>query len=387
MRSLAAAAAAALLLSAALSPGTTAQQPDTDDNGDEGIPVTDQTVIDACQRCHSVDDDGLMSRVSFMRKTPEGWQQSIRRMVTLNEAELDPETARAIVRYLSDDHGIAPEELRPGRFEVERRLIDWTYEPDEDVENTCSQCHSMGRVITQRRTREEWKLLMAMHRGYYPLSDTQGFRRFGPPRPGATDSRHPMDKAVAHLSGAFPLKTDEWTSWSATMRPPRVAGTWALKGYELGMGPLYGTVEIAAGGATSFTSTVRYTYARTGEEVERSGRSIGTRGISGRAVVRGRGDENELREVMMVERGWGGSTDLVRGGVRRVRSRCDAAARGWAGAAWPASRVAEVGDERDGDGAWGEHGGWVGGGGCGLWAGGGGGAPWSRKAIEHCCQG
>ena len=126
------------------------------DNGAAGIPVTDQTVIDACERCHAVDEDGLMTRISYLRKTPEGWQQSIRRMVTLNEAELDPETARAIVRYLSDKHGIAPEELRPGRFEVERRLIDWSYEADEDVENTCSQCHSMGRVITQRRTKEEW---------------------------------------------------------------------------------------------------------------------------------------------------------------------------------------------------------------------------------------
>ena len=296
-----------LLLSLAFSPPATAQEPDKDDNGTEGIPVTDQTVIDSCDRCHAVDEDGLMTRVSFLRKTPEGWQQSIRRMVTLNEAELDPETARAIVRYLSDKHGIAPEELRPGRFEVERRLIDWSYEADEGVENTCSQCHSMGRVITQRRTKEEWNLLMATHRGYYPLSDTQGFRRFGPPRPGATDSRHPMDKAVAHLSGAFPLKTDEWTSWSATMRPPRVAGTWALKGYEPGLGPIYGTVEIAVGAdASSFTTEVRYAYARTGEQVERSGRSIVYTGYQWRGrSFEGGDEETEFREVMMVERGWG----------------------------------------------------------------------------------
>ena len=295
-----------LLLSLAFSVVTSAQERPGDDNGDEGIPVTDQTVIDACQRCHSVDDDGLMTRVSFMRKTPEGWQQSIRRMVTLNEAELDPETARAVVRYLSDNHGLAPEELRPGRFEVERRLIDWSYEADEDVENTCSQCHSMGRVITQRRTREEWKLLMAMHRGYYPLSDTQGFRRFGPPGPNATDTRHPMDKAVAHLSGVFPLKTDEWTSWSATKRPPRLAGTWALKGYEPGLGPIYGTVEIAAAAdAAAFTTEVRYAYARTGEVVERSGRSIVYTGYQWRGrSFEGGNEATELREVMMVERGW-----------------------------------------------------------------------------------
>ena len=275
-----------------------------------GIPVTDQLVIDTCVRCHAVDDDGMMTRVSYMRKTPEGWQQSIRRMVTLNEVELEPEIARDIVRYLSDHHGIAPEELRPARFEVERRLIDWSYEAshegDEDVDRVCSSCHSMGRVVTQRRTREEWDLLMATHRGYYPLSDTQGFRRFGPPAPDATDTRHPMDKAVAELSGKFPLTTAEWSSWSATMRPPRLAGTWGLKGHDPGRGPIYGTVEITEDSdAANFTTRVRYAYARTGEQVEREGLGIVYTGYQwrGRSFVGG-DEDTSLREVMMVERGW-----------------------------------------------------------------------------------
>ena len=271
-----------------------------------GIPVTNQMLIESCDRCHAVDEDGMMTRISYMRKTPEGWQQSIRRMVTLNEAELEPEAARDIVRYLSDNHGIAPEELRPGRFEVERRLIDWSYEADSDVENTCSQCHSMGRVITQRRTREEWNLLMATHRGYYPLSDTQGFRRNGPPAPDATDTRHPMDKAVAHLSGEFPLTTDEWTSWSATMRPPRLAGMWALKGHDPGRGPIYGTAEIAAAADDgNFATELQYTYARDGEQVARSGQAIVYTGYQWRGrSFEGGSEETALREVMMVERGW-----------------------------------------------------------------------------------
>lgn len=297
------AALAAVLLMAAAGQAQEAEET-------TGIPVTDQLVIDTCVRCHAVDDDGMMTRVSYMRKTPEGWQQSIRRMVTLNEVELEPEIARDIVRYLSDHHGIAPEELRPARFEVERRLIDWSYEAshegDEDVDRVCSSCHSMGRVVTQRRTREEWDLLMATHRGYYPLSDTQGFRRFGPPAPDATDTRHPMDKAVAELSGKFPLTTAEWSSWSATMRPPRLAGTWALKGHDPGRGPIYGTVEITEDAdAANFTTRVRYGYARTGEQVEREGRAIVYTGYQwrGRSFVGG-DEDTSLREVMMVERGW-----------------------------------------------------------------------------------
>ena len=41
-------------------------------------------------------------------------------------------------------------------FEAERRLIDYTYAADEDVHTLCSTCHSMGRVISERRTRDEW---------------------------------------------------------------------------------------------------------------------------------------------------------------------------------------------------------------------------------------
>ena len=271
-----------------------------------GIAVADQLVIETCNQCHRVDDDGMMTRVSYMRKTPEGWQQSVRRMVTLNDVELEPEAARDIVRYLSDHHGIAPDELRPARFEVERRLIDWSYEGDEDVTRTCSSCHSMGRVVTQRRTKEEWDLLMAMHRGYYPLSDTQGFRRFGPPDPDATDSRHPMDKAIDELFGKFPLTTAEWTSWSATMRPPRITGTWALRGHDPGRGPIYGTVEISQGADEgNFDTSIRYAYARSGDEVERDGRAIVYTGYQWRGrSFEGASEETALREVMMVERGW-----------------------------------------------------------------------------------
>ena len=299
-------AAGALVLALALAGGARAQQ----DEEPAGIPVADQLVIDSCDRCHAADDDGMMTRVSYMRKTPEGWQQSIRRMVTLNDVELDPETARDIVRYLSDHHGISPEELRPARFEVERRLVDWSYQEshdgDEDIERVCSSCHSMGRVVTQRRTREEWDLLMATHRGYYPLSDTQGFMRFGPPAADGADARHPMDKAVAELSGKFPLTTADWTSWSATMRPPRLAGTWALRGHEPGRGPIYGTVEIAEGAdAANFTTRMRYAYARSGDEVERDGRAIVYTGYQWRGrSFQGGNEETALREVMMVERGW-----------------------------------------------------------------------------------
>ena len=41
---------------------------------EEGIPITDATVQKACGSLPSPDDKGQMSRISFQRNTPEGWQ-------------------------------------------------------------------------------------------------------------------------------------------------------------------------------------------------------------------------------------------------------------------------------------------------------------------------
>ena len=277
----------------------------------EGIPVTNDAVVANCSACHAQDSTGRMSRISYMRKAPEGWQTSIRRMVMLNDVKLDPDVARELVRYLSNEHGLAPEEARPGMFEVERRMIDWEYEGDEDTQDLCKRCHSMGRAILQRRTKDEWGHLIELHRGLYPVVEFQGFRRRGPASDEEDDPRHPMDKAIAHLSKAFPLETDEWRAWHANKRPARLAGRWALVGTEVGKGPVYGSVNISPAGedgdgtAEDFTTEIEFTYARTGETVRRSGRSTVYTGFQwrGRSFA-GSDQESALRETMFVERDW-----------------------------------------------------------------------------------
>ena len=269
---------------------------------DGGFPVDDPTVIAECTRCHVQDDEGRLSRISWLRKTPEGWQTSLTRMTALHGVSVGAEDARAIVRYLANHQGLAPEELRPGLFEVERlpwQLIEYDYPGDSGVEFTCIQCHSMGRIITQRRTRDEWGLILTTHRALYPLVDFQAFRS-ATLDPG---EQHPMDDAVDELSGAFPLETPEWSAWSATMRSPRLSGEWALSGYERGKGPIYGTVTISADPTDpdAFTTRASYVYAESGERVERVGQAVVYTGYQ----WRGRSNpsqDSELREVMLVER-------------------------------------------------------------------------------------
>ena len=280
---------------------------------EEGIPITDATVQKACGSCHRPDDKGQMSRISFQRNTPEGWQSQIQRMAALNGLSIEPDTARQVVKYLSNNLGLAPEEAKPAAWEAERRLIDYKYTANADAESTCNKCHSLGRVISQRRTKSEWDLLIDMHRGWYPLVDNQACRRGGPPPRDAAptdgrppDNRHPFEKAVDHLSKTFPLKTPEWTAWSANMRPARLEGTWTLSGWELGKGAIYGrvTVTVDPANADEFTTSATYRVARTGETITRTGRALVYTGFQCRGRSSTQAADSALREVITVDRNW-----------------------------------------------------------------------------------
>jgi quinohemoprotein amine dehydrogenase len=285
-----------------------APRPNAPKDTTRGFPIHDQAVITHCASCHHSDSAGVMQRLSFERKTPEGWETSIRRMVTLNKVRLDPAVARGILRYLSNQQGLAPAEVRPGRFEAERRLIEYRYTADVPTERVCRACHSMGRVITERRTRDEWELLVTTHRALYPDADFQAFRRGGPPPPDSAGAPHPMDVAISHLSKVFPLRTTEWAAWSASMRAPHLEGTWLMSGTEPGRGAFYGRVTIAKapGADDEFTTRATYRYAKDGRMVTRDGKSIVYTGFQwrGRSSEAGSGPDDSWREVMFVEPGW-----------------------------------------------------------------------------------
>lgn len=278
---------------------------------DEGIPVTSTEVRQACGACHPSDDQGRMSRISYRRATPENWELTIKRMLALNNAPLTTGQARAVLKYLSDNHGLAPEEARPVMFDAERRMIDFTYTDDTATHNLCNQCHSMGRVLSERRTPEEWKLLVSMHRGVYPGIDggSGGFRRgAGSGRAGGgggANARMPMDVATEHLSEAFPLMSTEWAAWSAAKSPTRLTGTWALSGYQPGLGPVYGEVTMAAQPEVDdgFITTATLTWVRSGATVKRTGRGLVYTGFQWRGRSMEDADSPDVwREVSYISR-------------------------------------------------------------------------------------
>jgi quinohemoprotein amine dehydrogenase len=290
----------------------------------EGIPVTDPLVIAKCSGCHKQDEKGNLTRISWERTTPEGWQEAIKRMVRLNGLELKPEEARAIVKSLSADHGLAPEEAKPVMYFVEHRIRDEEF-PNEVVREACAACHAIGRARSWYRSKEDWDLLVNMHRGYFMVSE-QSFRgrggdggggRGAAPANGApADTRTAADQAVEYLAKDYPLDTPAWAAWRARMRAPKLAGRWLFTGYQAGRGKVMGEMVIEPGAAPGspadeFTTNVKLTYLRDGSTVTRSGKSVVYTGYSwrGRSTTKNAADPSpqaaggvpaELRETMWI---------------------------------------------------------------------------------------
>src|SRR5437868_5413562 len=187
-----------------------AKGPAPEEKPTEGIPVTDPLVIANCSGCHKKDDKGNLTRISWERTTPEGWEEVIKRMVRLNGLTLNPEEARAVIKSLSASHGLAPEEAKAVTYVSEHRIIEEPI-PNDNIKTTCASCHPFGRVASFRRAPQEWKLLADLHVGLYPIVELTAFRRGrgpggpsgdaapGPPPP------QPVDQAIEFLSKTYPF--------------------------------------------------------------------------------------------------------------------------------------------------------------------------------------
>jgi quinohemoprotein amine dehydrogenase len=114
-----------------------------------------------------------------------------------------------------------------------------------------------------------------------------------------------MEKAIEHLTKALPLTTPEWSTWSASMQAPKLAGRWAFTGTAPGKGAVFGTVTITADNAPdTFNTDTRYIVARTGESVTRSGKALVYTGYQWRGRSAAPGATEPWREVLFIERDW-----------------------------------------------------------------------------------
>ncbi|HEX7874328.1 MAG TPA: quinohemoprotein amine dehydrogenase subunit alpha [Sphingobium sp.] len=276
-----------------------------------GIPVTDKLTIEKCSACHTPDAKGNLSRISWIRSTPEGWSQAIKRMVRLNGLSITPDESRAVVKYLSTWHGLAPEEAKPVMYLTEHRIQDETSIPNDAVRGSCAACHAFAQPLSWRRSKSEWKLLQNFHVALYSQAEAQ-FRRPAPTEPGAAPLapgvKGPTQGEIGleYISKTAPLHTPEWAAWQPRIRAARLAGKWMIAASVPGQGKFVGEMTITqAGAADEFATTTTLRSLTTGQTMTRKGNGLVYAGYSWRGrsqgaakVERPDDPQNMTRETM-----------------------------------------------------------------------------------------
>lgn len=316
-----------------------------------GIAVEDPLVHTHCARCHALDERQHMTRISYLRKSPEGWSETIKRMGRLYGMQLSTSDAKQLVRSLANSHGLTRVEAERGLYESERR-VHWSEEgQDQDFKRACAQCHTLGRVLLQQRDPEEWQLLRATHVAMFPLS--RGRMGGGPPEeerrggfpgggggggppagatggqgaPGAAgpgggrgnrggnagagggpEANSPTqsvgDRVLAKLAADQPLFTPSWETWAKNKREVPLAGTWTVSGHETGRGDLIGTAEIKRTDADEYDVTWSLACSD-GSTMTRTGKGVLYAGYSWRGRSSDAGNTAvSWREVLLLDESW-----------------------------------------------------------------------------------
>jgi quinohemoprotein amine dehydrogenase len=284
---------------------TPANSPD-----EAGFPVKDQLTLSKCGGCHAPDAKGNMTRISYIRTTPEGWEEAMKRMIRLNGLQLSPEEARSILRYLSDYHGLALEENAKIAYFTEHRIIDEKI-PSPDVAHACAACHALAKPLSWHRTASDWQYLENMHVAFFPSVRFTAFDHphdrgdAGPPK-GPT----PAEQALEYIVKSSPLHTTEWAEWQASMQAPKLAGRWLISGKEPGKGRFFGEMTIAPSDTgDSFVTKTKITCNEGSSVMATSGNALVYTGYSwrGRSTVEQNGaatpeTPQTVREVMALSK-------------------------------------------------------------------------------------
>jgi len=254
-----------------------------------GIPVTDPIVLAKCGPCHIRDGHGRLERISWSRSTPEGWQSVLRRMILDHGVSLSAVEARAIVKTLSNLHGLAPAEAAPVRYSPERRIQQEANIPNEEIGNACAKCHAFALPLSWRRSGGEWKQFVTWH------SASQKF-------PASDESAARISNVLSKIA---PLSTPAWEAWR-NRDSSDLVGRWLVTAALPGQGKYWGEMQVERTPNGDFTTRTVLTSIADGSILARTGRGMLYGGYawrgrsSGAAPVDGvPGDPlTEAREVM-----------------------------------------------------------------------------------------
>jgi len=119
-------------------------------------------VATACTQCHA------LRPIQMKRDGLGGWRETVQEMV-IRGAQLLPEEAETVIRYLAGNFGPGINPMQTGDLPPGAAVspssgaakdISLPEGPGKEVvQARCTICHDLGRVVTARRTRDEWERL------------------------------------------------------------------------------------------------------------------------------------------------------------------------------------------------------------------------------------
>ncbi len=238
-----------------------------------------ELISENCSGCHIASKQGSFSRISAIRKTPEGWDMNIVRMMIFHGVEIEKSDRRKLVKYLSDTQGLAPSETAGFRDILERKhnVIEPT--EDQDLMNMCARCHTYTRVALQRRDVNEWQNLVHMHLGQWASIEYHMLARERDWRADALGS------VSEKLAKKYPFETEAWNEWQKTPWKD-MSGEWRIIGHIAGTGDIEGTMSISkAQGNDQYKTSFTLNFPK-GEKVTGGGKALVYSGYEWRGTAK-----------------------------------------------------------------------------------------------------
>ncbi len=191
-----------------------------------------------CIACHTGNLEKGLSRISDLRKTPEGWFMSVNRMQRAHGLQLTKSEEADVIKYLSDNQGLTQDEIKPFKYILEKEPNKHEINENQTLVEMCNRCHSNARIGLERRTKDEWETLIHFHIGQFPNVEINSLARdrdwFGI----ATNQIVPM------LAEKFGKNEQVWKDYKKSMANYKLSTKWIMSGHTPGLGDFKATYNL-----------------------------------------------------------------------------------------------------------------------------------------------
>ena len=203
-----------------------------------------------CTACHAAGADGRIARVEDIRTTPEEWAVIVDRMKRLHGMEIKDGEMDRLLKELCATQILTPDEQAKVAYlslwHNSQQMEVPAGKDEEKLFTTCVRCHTEGKIRSYRMTAESWTKLRDFHLYIVPTVVFQMREMRWIPE---------ADAALASWASKLPYGK----AWSAP--EAKLAGNWAVFGYEPGRGSYRGEARITDAGNGEYKLAGSLAYA------------------------------------------------------------------------------------------------------------------------------